>query len=121
MPLNDLFTYKITELLPEKVEAHLVINFAHEIFQGHFPGNPVLPGVTQIEFIRRLLSDLYKCEAQLKTARDIKYMNPMTPENAAEVDFIAEIDHSDGEIRIRGSFKKGDLIFTKIRGVFSEG
>lgn len=45
-----LFVDEVTKLIPgELVEAFLVIDPAKEIFKGHFPGSPILPGVCSIE------------------------------------------------------------------------
>ena len=41
---------EVKELIPgERVEATLWVDPAREIFKGHFPGDPVLPGVYTVE------------------------------------------------------------------------
>ena len=43
--------YRINNLThsDEVITADLQVNPAHPIFQGHFPGRPIMPGVLQIE------------------------------------------------------------------------
>lgn len=41
---------EVSELIPgERVVASFYVNPQREIFQGHFPGDPVLPGVYTVE------------------------------------------------------------------------
>lgn len=44
-----LLVDKIIELGPEKVVGVKSVTFNEQFFQGHFPNNPVMPGVLQIE------------------------------------------------------------------------
>lgn len=40
----------VEELVPnEKITAYKNVSFNDNFFQGHFPGNPVMPGVLQVE------------------------------------------------------------------------
>src|SRR5690606_39459978 len=57
MLLKDSF-YTITKTTVEdnQLEVKLNINANHEIFEGHFPGNPITPGVVQLEILKELLS-----------------------------------------------------------------
>jgi 3-hydroxyacyl-[acyl-carrier-protein] dehydratase len=45
-----LFIDRVVEVVPEKsIVAELLVSMSSPILQGHFPGNPILPGVVQIE------------------------------------------------------------------------
>jgi len=48
--------YRIIERNHESIRIKLAQS-NHPIFKAHFPGNPILPGFTQIEIIARILND----------------------------------------------------------------
>jgi 3-hydroxymyristoyl/3-hydroxydecanoyl-(acyl carrier protein) dehydratase len=49
-------------------------------FNGHFPGNPILPGVGQISLITEILKKAYRRNFTLVTVKRIKFMAPILPE-----------------------------------------
>ena len=51
MPHRDpfLFIDHVELVDDQKIQASYQINEGHEVFKGHFPGNPVWPGVLQVE------------------------------------------------------------------------
>ena len=61
MLLNDF--YQITEQASQAFRIRL--NPAHEIYRAHFPGQPITPGVCQIQLVTELLSQLLDAEATL--------------------------------------------------------
>ena len=57
---NNLYQVSSINFLPQdqegtgisKYSVSLRLESSHDIFKGHFPGNPVLPGVCQVEMVR---------------------------------------------------------------------
>lgn len=81
---------EIKDLVGTKVVAHYRTKKEHEIFKGHFPGNPILPGVVQVEmmaqassFIMDLVFDQlenYKMDVALVSVDSAKFRKPIVPE-----------------------------------------
>lgn len=44
-----LWVDEVSELTAERIVAHKFIDPACDVFQGHYPGKPILPGVLQCE------------------------------------------------------------------------
>ncbi len=120
MPLNDFFSYRIRSHEAGHIEALLNIVREHPIFDGHFPGNPVTPGVTQIEMVRQVISACLKKNLMLTTAREIKYLNPILSQHTHGIELTIDYSEDHGNISVRCLLSQDDHIFTKIRGVFSE-
>ena len=49
-------TVDVKELVGSEIVAHYKTKADHPIFAGHFPGNPVLPGVVQVEMLAQAVS-----------------------------------------------------------------
>lgn len=47
----------------------------HPIFEGHFPGAPVVPGVCQVEAVAQLAGLLIACEKRLSDSRSPNVMS----------------------------------------------
>jgi 3-hydroxyacyl-[acyl-carrier-protein] dehydratase len=79
--LNDLYTVKGFQ---ESGDGNKVVFFIelkpdHPIFEGHFPGNPVLPGVCTVEIIKELAGYHLDKSLMLKKAGTIKYLSFINP------------------------------------------
>ncbi len=73
--------YKITSLqnLNHTVSATIEINKDDEIFKGHFPGQPVLPGACMLQIVKDVLESVLNISIQLKKAEQIKFLRIVNP------------------------------------------
>lgn len=49
--LKDLSVYTLKQIVGGKVVGHFSVTDDLKILEGHFPGNPILPGVVQLEIM----------------------------------------------------------------------
>lgn len=59
--------------------ATIVINKNSEIFIGHFPGQPVLPGACMLQIIKEVLQSTLNISFRLKRADHIKFLSLINP------------------------------------------
>lgn len=120
MPLNDFFEYTIELSDPGKIKALLNIDREHDIYKGHFPGNPVTPGVIQLEMVRQILSECLQKDLMLTEAKDLKFLSPILPPNLNDIEITIDYSIEQGTYSTRCIISRNDQLFTKIRGTFSE-
>jgi 3-hydroxyacyl-[acyl-carrier-protein] dehydratase len=61
------------------VEYSLSLNKNHWIFDVHFPGNPIMPGVCIIQCCRELMEEHTGKFFMLKKIQHIKFLSTITP------------------------------------------
>jgi 3-hydroxyacyl-[acyl-carrier-protein] dehydratase len=86
---NDLYTILHTDLAEGKSAFTAVIhlNEEHPLFRGHFPGNPILPGVCTLQIIRELLEKAEQKPLRMERSATIKYLGFIVPSVMPEVVF----------------------------------
>ena len=73
--------YKIISLSHQEhaIEAILEINKNNEIFIGHFPGKPLLPGACMLQIVKEILESTLNTTFRLKKADQIKFLTLIDP------------------------------------------
>lgn len=120
MLLKDKF-YRLNELHQEdgQLFAHISLNADSDIFKGHFPGNPITPGVAQLEMIKEILSTHYQRAIQLKSISNCKYLAILNPLETKELTVKLVINESEEGLKVNTVFSAGELVFTKSVGIYS--
>ncbi len=92
---------------------------AHSIYQGHFPDNPVVPGVCQVEIIRELLGITLQKEMQMVKADNIKYLSMINPMEQTQLRVELEARPKNGDqTDVNATISAGTTIFLKFKGQF---
>lgn len=80
MPLkNDFFSVIKMESEDAGLNAEVVINEAHPILGGHFPGKPVVPGVCMVQMVKELLEERLGSKYSLVRADHLKFLTLIDP------------------------------------------
>ncbi|HOY31144.1 MAG TPA: hypothetical protein PKW80_04625 [Bacteroidales bacterium] len=79
MLLKTFFNILDIKTEGEKTLAQVELIKDHKIYEGHFPQNPVAPGVCLIQMIRETLEVCLEKKIMLETADEIKFINIVNP------------------------------------------
>lgn len=79
MLINDFYTCHDVVNNEHELSARIVFNAGHAIFNGHFPGQPVTPGVCMMEIVKELLQNQVGKSLMLHNARNVKFLQFVTP------------------------------------------
>lgn len=117
--------YKIILIENADAQKHCVsieINKNHEIFNGHFPNNPVIPGVCMLQIIKELTEKITNNSLVLQKLVSVKFlslMNPMVNSNLMlDLDFIIT---EDNLIKVKSTTIFNETPSLKMSGVYKIG
>jgi 3-hydroxyacyl-[acyl-carrier-protein] dehydratase len=117
--LNDFFTINETVNSQTEIWAELRINANHKIFEGHFPNQPVVPGVCMMQMIKEILEQVIGKQTNLVQAADMKFLAVINPleNNLIHASIKYAIDES-GAVNVVASLFKDELVHFKFKGQF---
>ena len=118
MLIKKLYTYQVTELGENQISALLDFNAYHPLYQGHFPGFPVTPGVCQLLFIREILEKVLQLKLMLASAKQIKFTAVHDPASEPSIEALINYKHADNQLMVTASLKKNEKVFIKFKGEF---
>ncbi|MGZ3863730.1 MAG: 3-hydroxyacyl-ACP dehydratase [Bacteroidia bacterium] len=64
---------------PNAFEATIRLNEDHPVYDGHFPGSPVTPGVVLVQIIKEVLEKELNKKTFLSEGDNIKFLAPVIP------------------------------------------
>ncbi|MBC8314447.1 MAG: 3-hydroxyacyl-ACP dehydratase [Bacteroidales bacterium] len=103
----------------ERYLAEIKLNPEHQIYQGHFPGNPAVPGVCQIRMITEILSEIEEREVKLKEADNVKFLSMINPHDHPALEVTLTLKHTaHRKINVNASIADGGQLFFKYKSSF---
>jgi 3-hydroxyacyl-[acyl-carrier-protein] dehydratase len=79
MLINDLFVVEDLQPGDGMLTARVHLRFPHPIFDGHFPGRPVLPGACLVQLVEELMASVAGAEVRLVRAGPVKFITMIDP------------------------------------------
>jgi 3-hydroxyacyl-[acyl-carrier-protein] dehydratase len=98
MLLQNFYTLNDLSLTDENLAlAKISLNSTHEIFKGHFPGNPITPGVCMMQIIKEICSKIVQSPIQMTQSKNIKFLAIINPEVNPKLDIKLNFNHLDAD------------------------
>ena len=94
--------------------AKIKLNPDHEIFEGHFPGNPVTPGVCMMQIVKDLTENFSNSKLFLKSASNVKFMAIINPFETPDLVLQLDITEKEDEIKVKNTTSFGETIALKL-------
>lgn len=100
-------------------EVALRLNPSHPVFAGHFPGNPVVPGVCQVQMVSETLRFLTGCEIRLEESDNIKFLSMINPVDNGDLilDFTLR-EPGEGHYLVNAKLSGPGVTFLKFKGSY---
>jgi 3-hydroxyacyl-[acyl-carrier-protein] dehydratase len=120
--LKDNF-FKIKSINKDESGSRFIVEIeldpGHYIYKGHFPGNPIVPGVCMQQIVKDLLSDILQKELFMKKAENMKFLSVIVPGTDKVLNVNINIKSSENnEIKIDSSISNQERVFFKFAAIY---
>lgn len=123
MLLNDF--YEITDITDEN-SVHtfkIKLNSSHRIYEGHFTGHPIVPGVCTLQIIKDCAEKIIHKEylyARISSAKFLSLVDPKENE-LIEIDIsLKEANEEQITLVAEGRYQNTETIFIKVKATLKE-
>jgi 3-hydroxyacyl-[acyl-carrier-protein] dehydratase len=118
--LNELYTIRnIQKVSVNKLTIQVELNRDHDIFKGHFPGNPILPGVCTIQILKELLQIQLGKNLKLAKAGTIKFLSFIDPVKNSVVNYEIQINEMESDrVSCSATVKYESIVFCSLKSEF---
>lgn len=102
----------------ENTEATLFLELPYNLyyFDGHFPGNPVLPGVVQTHWAIHYGKELFNIQGEFSHLEAIKFQHIITPENTLTL----KIKYNEDKNKLTFSYSATNIKYSSGRVAFKD-
>ncbi|MBZ4035838.1 3-hydroxyacyl-ACP dehydratase [Flavobacterium sp. 17A] len=104
-----------------KYKIRILVNANHEVFNGHFPGNPIMPGVCMIQIIKELTESITQSSLMIQTLSNVKFMALINPEINPEL--VLELDITTTEddlVKVKNTTYFNETTALKLSNVYKK-
>lgn len=115
--MSELFKIASIDKTDNSAKAIILLDVSHPIFKGHFPGQPVVPGVCMMQMVEILLQRILNQPVSINKASTIKFLSVIDPSRNPEINL--DLDYSieqNNTIKITAKISKDEVVFFKFKG-----
>jgi 3-hydroxyacyl-[acyl-carrier-protein] dehydratase len=122
MLLEDFYKILSVESISDSQHrATILINEKHVVFKGHFPDNPIMPGVCMMQIIKELTEQITGDSLVMQKLIDVKFtalINPfITPELRLELDINTT---EEGLVKVKNTSYFNDTLALKLSCLYKK-
>jgi 3-hydroxyacyl-[acyl-carrier-protein] dehydratase len=122
MVLQDFYKILSEEKTSDsKYTFTILVNEKHEVFKGHFPGNPIMPGVRMIQIIKELSESITESALFMQTLTNVKFMALINPEATPELRLELDITKTEDDlVKVKNTTYFKDTVALKLSSAYKK-
>lgn len=104
MLIPNLYIIKNTEKIDENnFKVQIELNPNHQVFEGHFPNNPITPGVCMMQIIKEVTEGFVLKDLFLSKVSNVKFMATINPFINPILDLSLNVVCENNEVKVKNS------------------
>ena len=97
----------------------LELNGEHDVFKGHFPGQPVVPGACMLQMVKEILNAELDKNYRLKKADNLKFIAPVDPRVTDDLQLKITYKILDAGLQVNALMSANEVDCFKMQGAFN--
>lgn len=114
--------YELISTTPQGEDAYEVVvnlNKDSTVYAGHFPDQPVAPGVCLTQMVKEVANGIIGKNWALREVRQIKFLAMVDPNQTPSLTLDLKLQPSDNDCKLTCTAKDGETSYFKIIGTLS--
>ncbi|MGL5233901.1 MAG: 3-hydroxyacyl-ACP dehydratase [Empedobacter falsenii] len=104
MLIPNLYIIKNAEKIDENnFKVQIELNSNHQVFEGHFPNNPITPGVCMMQIIKEITEGFVSKDLFLSKVSNVKFMATINPFINPILDLSLNVVCENNEVKVKNS------------------
>lgn len=120
MLIPHFYSVKEFNFTDNQLKAIIEFNPAHDVFKGHFPNNPVTPGVCMLQILKELTQQATNTNLFIKECSNVKFMALINPEVNAVLVISIDINKVEENFKIKASASFDETVALKVNALLTQ-
>ncbi len=122
MILENFYTIKSNQISEDKINHifEIEVNNKHAIFKGHFPGNPVMPGVCMMQIIKEITESIVGKKLFMEKCSNVKFLEIINPDKTPELTLELLIVEMDSNVKVKNTTKFKNTVALKLSAQYQK-
>ena len=121
MLLKDFYKVVSLEKNEQQHVVVILVNEKNDVFNGHFPGNPIMPGVCMMQIIKELTEEITGTKLMMQSLSNVNFMALINPEVTPELRIELDVTTTDEDlIKVKNSSYFNDTTALKLSAVYKK-
>ncbi len=114
MLIMDFYEITHSEVDGTDICTTVRLNPDHEVYKGHFPDQPIVPGVIQLQIVKEILEKYLELKLFMSYVSQVKYLVPVVPGNNPELMIKVSVKQlAEEPLKAKVVISSHEKIFTK--------
>ena len=120
MLIPHFYSVKEFNFTDNQLKSIIELNPEHDVFKGHFPNNPVTPGVCMLQILKELTEQATNTNLFIKECSNVKFMALINPETNAVLAITIDINQVEENFKIKASASFNETVALKVSALLTQ-
>lgn len=120
MLIPYFYNVKEFNFTDNKLKSIIELNPEHDVFKGHFPNNPVTPGVCMLQILKELTEQATNTNLFIKECSNVKFMALINPETNPILAITIDINPLEENFKIKASASFDETVALKVNALLTQ-